>query len=210
MGKSVYSLILSDEIVEKVDEKAAMLGTNRSAMINEILAKYVSYVTPEQEAKQLYRLISSEMSQLCTSFRFLSGEDSFMAVAALKYKYNPSIKYGLTLYSDKSEKLGEIRAVIRTKNSDLLNSYTLFCEFWHGLEAKIRGSEPEDLYGYGSYRRVLKMPRYEYSAEQIAAAVTSYIALFDSSFKKHLRNGNAANQHIAAEYESAYSNGKII
>lgn len=49
MKKSVYSVVLSDEVIAKVDRIAYMNNTNRSNMINQILADYVSLTTPEKE-----------------------------------------------------------------------------------------------------------------------------------------------------------------
>ena len=45
--------MLSEGVVRAVDAEAARLGTNRSALINRILAEYVSYVTPEMRARQI-------------------------------------------------------------------------------------------------------------------------------------------------------------
>ena len=42
MKKSVYSLVLSDDVVEAVDRAAYQNGLSRSAMVNQILADYVS------------------------------------------------------------------------------------------------------------------------------------------------------------------------
>ena len=44
--KNVYSIVLSSDIVEKIDLLAYENGTNRSNMINQILAEYVPYTTP--------------------------------------------------------------------------------------------------------------------------------------------------------------------
>ena len=41
MKKSVYSLVLSDDVVAAVDRTAYQQGVSRSAMINQILAEYV-------------------------------------------------------------------------------------------------------------------------------------------------------------------------
>lgn len=46
MKKSVYSLMLFDEIVERIDDMAYMHHTNRSQLINDILADYVGMETP--------------------------------------------------------------------------------------------------------------------------------------------------------------------
>ena len=52
MSKSVYSLVLSDEVVREVDLEAYRHGLSRSAMINQILAEAVSYVTPEKRMRE--------------------------------------------------------------------------------------------------------------------------------------------------------------
>ena len=52
MKKSMYSLMLADEVVKAVDELAAEQGTNRSNMINQILAERLELVTPEKHVGQ--------------------------------------------------------------------------------------------------------------------------------------------------------------
>ena len=39
MAKSVYSLVLRDEVVAEIDRLAYRMNTNRSNMINQILAE---------------------------------------------------------------------------------------------------------------------------------------------------------------------------
>ena len=46
MKKTLYSLVLNDEVVREVDALAHRMGTNRSNLINQILAEYVNYTTP--------------------------------------------------------------------------------------------------------------------------------------------------------------------
>ena len=41
MKKSVYSIVLADDVVEAIDEMAYSLGTSRSNLINQILAERV-------------------------------------------------------------------------------------------------------------------------------------------------------------------------
>ena len=40
MNKSVYSLVLMDDVVEQIDRVAYEMNTSRSNMINQILAEY--------------------------------------------------------------------------------------------------------------------------------------------------------------------------
>ena len=54
MGKSVYSLALSDEIIAEVDRLAYQNGTNRSGLINSILAEYLQFTTPEQRMREVF------------------------------------------------------------------------------------------------------------------------------------------------------------
>ena len=51
MSKSVYSLVLSDDVVAAVDRAAYGLDTSRSNLINQLLADYVSFITPEKRRK---------------------------------------------------------------------------------------------------------------------------------------------------------------
>lgn len=45
MGKSVYSLVLMDEVVDAIDQMAYRNNTSRSNLINQILAEHVSLAT---------------------------------------------------------------------------------------------------------------------------------------------------------------------
>ena len=64
MSKSVYSLVLNDEVVYLVDKVARINGLSRSNMIEKILADAVSYETPEIRANNIFeeieRLIAGE------------------------------------------------------------------------------------------------------------------------------------------------------
>lgn len=43
----MYSLILAEDVVDEIDKMADAEGTNRSYLINRILADYVGIDTPE-------------------------------------------------------------------------------------------------------------------------------------------------------------------
>lgn len=47
MKKNMYSLMLAEKVVQAIDRLASEKGTNRSNLINQILAEYVSLTTPE-------------------------------------------------------------------------------------------------------------------------------------------------------------------
>ncbi len=54
MSKSVYSVVLMDDVVDAVDRLAYEAGTNRSNMINRILAEYVQLATPGSACRTFF------------------------------------------------------------------------------------------------------------------------------------------------------------
>ena len=62
MKKSLYSLTLFDDIVEQIDDLAFAQGTNRSQMVNDILASYLGIKTPEQKIHSVLESISENMA----------------------------------------------------------------------------------------------------------------------------------------------------
>ncbi len=54
--------MLNDEVVREVDALAHRLGTNRSALINQILAEYVNYTTPERRINDVLSTIEQLMA----------------------------------------------------------------------------------------------------------------------------------------------------
>ena len=101
MKKSTYSVVLSDRVVAEIDRLAYRKGTNRSSMINEILAGYVSMTTPEQRISRIF----SDMAAVLYPgevFRELAPPTpSVMSMrAALAYKYNPTVRYTVELFRD--------------------------------------------------------------------------------------------------------------
>ena len=62
MKKNLYSLTLSDDVVREVDALAHRMGTNRSALVNQILAEYVSVPTPERRWNDIFEAIEALVS----------------------------------------------------------------------------------------------------------------------------------------------------
>ena len=98
MKKNVYSVVLSEEVVAAVDRVAYAVGTNRSDMINRILAEYVSFETPEMKMQSIFEGISALLEG---SDRFKRMPDTGRTVMNLRspivYKYNPSVRYSIEL-----------------------------------------------------------------------------------------------------------------
>ena len=95
--KNVYSIVLSSDVVEKIDRLAYENGTNRSNMINQILAEYVSYTTPEKRFREVFRQMQAILEN--SAFKAAEPSDTMLSLrSALAYKYNPTVKYNVELY----------------------------------------------------------------------------------------------------------------
>ena len=128
MNKSVYSLVLSDEVIAAVDRAAYRAGMSRSAFINGVLAEAVSYTTPEKRMSEIF----SEIEQLMNGdiFRIMPRpSDSALAIrSALQYKYKPVIRYGIELYRSFDNSIGKLKVSLRTQSESLIGEFERFTE----------------------------------------------------------------------------------
>ncbi len=204
MNKSVYSLVLMDDVVAEIDRVAYEMNTSRSNMINQILAEYVSFVTPEKRMREVFtrleRLLGTE-----SGFQVLMqpSDTMFSIRSALSYKYNPNIRYSVELYRDAHPVLGELRVTLRSQNSSLMLYMLQFFKLWTRVEQSYIGGT-ECAMEAGRYARKLVLRGGERPEnEAIGEAIASYIELFDTALKRFfamLDNPTAAIARVDALY----------
>lgn len=187
MQKNLYSLILSENVVAAIDRLAHSMNTNRSNMINQILAEYVSYVTPEKRMQQIFRRLETLMSQGDVFQILAQPSDSVLQMrSALAFKYNPTVRYSVELYRQTAPAAGELRVSLRTQNSTLGLYVLQFFKLWLKIEHSYR-PEAECMLEDGKFIKKLNihLPREE--AENVPAmlaeAISAYISTFDSAMK---------------------------
>lgn len=189
MKKNVYSLVLSEEVVDAVDRLAYQNGTNRSAMINRILAEYVSYTTPAMHREQIFGSLLSALGE--ESIKHIKTSDSFSVLASsISYKYNPTIRYSVELHL-KEDCLGIFKASMRTQNAALIAVMADFCLLWHRLEEGTLGGVSDKIEA-AKYSRafVLRTDRTlggMLSAEGVGELIAAYIRAFDTAIKEYFR-----------------------
>lgn len=197
MKKTVYSLVLSEDVVRSIDAIAYREGTNRSALINRILAEYVSYTTPEMRMKEVF----SELGNLLSATSLLIGEPSASVLplrSSLQYKYNPTVRYGVELYRD-GDALGALRVSLRTQNEALLAVMRGFYRIFTAVEEEMIGA-PQYYVEADKYMRVLRLRRNGtplegmHSTGDIACLISRYINAFDRSLKAYF----AADSEVQA------------
>ena len=207
MQKSLYSLILSDAVVDAVDRLAHSMHTNRSNMVNQILAEYVSYTTPEKRMQQIFSLLESALSGV-DAFQIPAQPSAsvFQARSALAYKYNPSVQYNVELYRQPGSAIGELRVSMRTQNSTLRLYVLQFFKLWMTLERSYRvGADcaVED----GKFYKKLQVPPRTDGAQpdpsQWADAISAYVGAFDTAMKAFFYEIDRP-QEAAAKVEQIY------
>lgn len=207
MGKSMYSLMLSDEIVEAVDLLAAAGGRSRSAMIDHVLAEFASLSTPEARRRQVIATIEARVDRTVLRASVSQGGTLTLSTA-LRYKYNPNLRYVVELYPESSY-LGELRVGLRSQNEALLGYLAAFFELWGRLEAHhLHTPPPPDLWEVegARYRRILRRPVGELGQEEAGEAIAAYLSRMDACVKAFFANLQAA-PHAAHATETAYLSG---
>ena len=202
MKKSVYSLVLSDDVIAAVDRAAYQNGLSRSAMINRILAQAVSYTTPEQRMSEIFsqveRLLNGEVFQSLSQ-----PSDSMMSLrSALAYKYNPNVRYSVELYPDRPGE-GELRVSLRSQSSALILYLGQFFRLWAKIEQAYVGGA-DCVIQDGKYARRLNLPARLSDREQ-GAVLAGYIRAMEQGLRAFFHSLDDPRQ-AAAAVEQAYQN----
>ena len=179
MKKTLYSLMLNDEVVREVDALAHRMGTNRSNLINQILAEYVNYTTPERRINDVLSTIQQLMSPSRDFVPFFAPNTYSMSLkSSLEYKYRPTVKYEVELYRAGGDSIGELTVIFRTQSTALIQAMTSFFRLWKRIEdahlaPRLNAPVSYALYD-GKFVRSISMPDVDCSAEELAQALSEY------------------------------------
>ncbi len=216
MKKNVYSLVLSEGVVNAVDALAYREGTNRSALINRILAEYLSYTTPEMRMRDIFKSIEGLLAS--TSFRLTEPSETVLSLrSSLSYKYNPTVRYSVELYRD-GDALGALRVSLRTQNAALVLAAMRFYAVFAAVEEKYIGESRYRIED-GKFFRVFFLrvsPRGMeglLGADDIGRLIARYIEAFDRALKAYfslLEDPVCAAQAVEAVYRAFLSESEQI
>ena len=179
MKKNLYSLTLSDDVVREVDALAHRMGTNRSALVNQILAEYVSVPTPERRWNDIFEAIEELMTPTRELVPFFAPGSSTMSLkSSLSYKYRPTVKYEVDLSNGDAQTMGTLNIVFRTQSAALISAMTSFFRLWVQIEDKclapLLGSSISCALYDGRFVRPLAMPRGKaLTADDVAGAISA-------------------------------------
>ena len=188
MKRSMYSLILSDDIVAAVDALAAQKGTSRSNYINQVLAKHVQCITPEQQMQRVFANLTHQMDE---AFRIQEqGSNALLSIlGSVQYKYRPTIRYRVELLRNmQQEKVGRLKISCRTQNQTLLDAMAQFFRFWVKLEQKYDANSAcaQGLYQIESGCMTMALLRSGAATdEQLGEVVGNYIRMFHAVLQSY-------------------------
>lgn len=197
MNKNMYPLMLSDDVVAAIDRLAYEHGTNRSNMVNQILAEYVSYTTPEMRMQGIFSNVEKRLSGR-DSFQILlqNSGSVFSLRSALAFKYNPNVRYTVELYRTfHGDAFGELRVSLRTQNANLILYLTQFYKLWIKLES-VYNASCEYLLDGGKLTRKLKLDMDDarkLTEDDIGGLIANFITYFDRAMKAFFYNLDDAN-----------------
>ncbi len=213
MKKSVYSIVLADDVVSAIDDMAYQLGTSRSNLINQILAERVSMMTPEMRMRDIFERIEQLMSGgLMTVAQ--SGGSMIMLKSPLKYKYRPTVNYSVELSRSFEGAVGRLKISLRTQSESLIKMIGRFFSLWTGIEGKYlyklfpKGSPWSG--GEASFTREFISPAgSSLSDEQLAEAIGGYVSLLDSCLRLYFED-NTQSPAIEEKYKKYLADGVLV
>jgi len=207
--------MLNDDVVREIDILAHKNGTNRSNLINQILAEYVGMVTPERRINDIFQAIEAAVAPYGELVPFFAPNNLTMSLkSSLEYKYRPTVKYEVELYKNGGDSIGELTVIFRTQSMALISAMTEFFRLWNYIETKILPKYGEKAPGCALYEnkfvRSIAVPKNRNcTVNELAGVISGYIQLFDELMKGYI-NGKYSAAQVAEKYEAYISNQNIL
>ena len=179
MKKNVYSLVLSENVIAAVDRLAYERHTNRSNLINQILAEYVSYETPEMRMQNVFDRMQALLG---SAFQPLENASPTMLTlrSALSYKYNPTVRYQVELYRMPQVAVGELKVSMRTQSATLSLLVMQFFKLWIKIE---KAHHPDSVATVTDGRFIKRFVTETKDSEIVADGISAYVDAFDHALK---------------------------
>lgn len=205
MKKSLYSLTLFDEIIKEIDHLAYIQGSNRSQLINDILAEYLGLKTPEQKIKQIIKEISMKLEDTLV-IKQVNDFNSIQLGNYLKYKYNPTIQYSYEFVNYNNKKCALLKISSRTKSEELIYHLNKFFDWLCSIEDKY--SNEHETINYNKLKNRFTKSFYKFNLQSKDSSYCSeylskYIKMVDSCINYYFTHLN--DPLIGKKLETIYN-----
>lgn len=205
MSKSVYSLVLTDEIVRAIDSLAYRMNTSRSALIDRILAEKLSMQTPEIRMRNIMENIGSFFDDEIFRLQTAAGDGGMLIKSPLPYKYKPTIRYSVELLRE-DRYLGRLKVSFRTQNMALMELMNDFLTCFANIErihlSRFDGIDVVMQIDNDKMVRMLNKPilkdgRSVSDPNLIAEAIADYVNFLDRAIKLYFENADNRKQAVS-------------
>lgn len=205
MQKSIYSLMLFDDIVERVDDLAYARRTNRSQLINDILADYLGVQTPEQKIKSVLVSVGDNLGDRPLVSQ-IGKNNSIRFGKSLKYKYRPKVRYVYEFKNAADGRYAVLKISSRTTNDDLNAMFRDFFDHIGVIEVRHhqvdRGPDGKNT-SHKFVRAFKHAGSVDRDAQGLTDFLTRYLCMIDSAMDAYFADYDSDN--MDAELDAIYS-----
>lgn len=182
--RSVYSLVLSDEVIGKIDELAFKKGVSRSQFINDLLAESVGVDTERKRIQDIFDEVADYVDGFSNMRVQKRQQSAFDFLSALNYKYSPRVTYSVDLFG--GDRLsGELKIALRTTNPVLISITESFFNDFIEVE-KTLGSGADYSVRDGKLVRKLDFSSAVERGKSVSVAITDYVRSLDLLFNLYV------------------------
>ncbi len=210
MSKSIYSLVLTDEVIDAVDALACKQGTSRSNTIDNILAEYLGFDTPERRCREILSGVQKLVSDsVLLRFSDMSSYNMATILSVLPYRYNPTIRYVVELFEDEGA-IGQLKVTLRTSNNALVQSMQQFFETFGKLESEMLPYPVRYSATDGRYVRILNRP---HNAKQpLSAMITRYVEVMQQMLRLYFNStdSQSTSEQLVDMYSQYVTTGDTL
>ncbi len=191
MSRSLYSLILSDAVVEAIDREAYHQQCNRSRLIERILAEYTGVETREAQVREMMDEIARLLS-VQKHIQVLPNREtqSLVYQAPIRFKYNPTLRYRLEWREMNGEHQAVLKIFSRTTSrplADALEAFFLNMNRWEAayvpfMQGKNRLYRNE---GKGTIQFVKILYAGSLAHEEVSQLISRYLKLLNTAIERY-------------------------
>ncbi len=208
-----------DDVVEAIDRLAYERNTNRSNLINQILAENVNFVTPEMRMRDIFMELENILSESCYQILDRSSDSMFALRSPIRYKYRPMINYTIELFREPKDIVGRLKVSFRTSSRNFTDAVENFFTRWIRMENDCLSEVhpegvPSDFENAKYIRGFLKVSdENELTENDIAVAIGEYIKVLDKCIKfyfEHLEDEELIEKMIHTSYKEYLESGVYV
>lgn len=199
MQKNMYSLILSEPVIERIDQIAYQKGISRSQLIDQLLAQEVGLHTPEQKMRMVIEQVANIIQdQTPLQVKVRSDMGGMQFASYLRYKYNPGIRYHVEFQNQNGHLVGVLKVFSRSTSEDLLMHLSDFFRIFTVIDTarfqefyRIPVSIQLSQESSNKFARVLvssQMSMDDADPQLVAEYLSNYIMMLDEALRCYFTN----------------------